>query len=60
MIQTAHTFEHTIKKKKPVKPYITGCYGNLMWYLQEEFTLFHLILKTSKSLIINDITSFLL
>jgi len=32
----------------------------LMWYLQEEITLFHLISKTPKSLKINDITSFLL
>jgi len=41
--------------KKP-----TQISGLLKWCLQEEFTLFHLILKTPKSLIINDITSFLL
>ena len=35
MLQTAHTFEHTPKKKKPVKPYSKGYYGNLKWYLQE-------------------------
>ena len=35
MLQTAHTFEHNTKKKKPVKPYIKGYYGDLKWYLQE-------------------------
>ena len=35
MLQTAHTFKHTPKKKKPVKPYSKGYYGNLKWYLQE-------------------------
>ena len=35
MLQTAHTFEHTPKKKKPAKPYIKGFYGNFKWYLQE-------------------------
>jgi hypothetical protein len=35
-------------------------YGIILWYLQEEFTLFHLTLKIPKSLKINDITSFLL
>ena len=44
-----------IEIKKP-----TPMSGLLKWCLQQEFTLFHLILKTPKSLIINDITSFLL
>lgn len=35
-------------------------FGFFLWYLQEEFTLFHLTLKTRKSLKINVITSFLL
>ena len=35
MLQTAHTFKHIPKKKKPVKPYSKGYYGNLKWYLQE-------------------------
>jgi hypothetical protein len=35
MLQTAHTFKHTPKNKKPVKPYSKGYYGNFMWYLQE-------------------------
>ena len=50
------TFGATLKTKKPVSVET----GFKWWCLQEEFTLFHLILKTPKSLIINDITSFLL